>query len=255
MKVLAVTAMPLLSKLEENTLFRARSLDEFTARDICDMVLLYMVTLHILRTEFETAPFAQNYAKRTMSHNGFDKADPYNTDLYQLLHMVSHPHDGMAAKLDKPHANDLLWHDTHFAPANTKRLLLQIANSGYDGHDARRLLLSLEQQLKISNSNYRSVRRLASEWGTSELDTEQQKLTITRLLQAFRSRVRRGDLAASLENLARHHKYEMHDVINAETGETPRAAQSGKSGMTFLKGLAIAAGIAAADRVLQKARL
>jgi hypothetical protein len=249
--------LSLIDTLDENKLFKSRRPHDYNAKDMAELAFLYIIALHIMRSEYETAPFAQQYARRTMIHGNFDHNDLQNTDLYQFLHVLRDHHSDIGRELNNPEANDLFWHQLHFNSNSVKQLLTQMAKSSYDGTAAKRLLLSLEQQFHITNSNYRSVRRLASEWSTGHLDTEQKKLTVTRLLQALRAKARMGDIMQQLQHVANVNNYELTDACDAETGKDcvtkPTAAVTKTGGMTFIKGLAIAAGIAAADHLLKKA--
>ena len=85
---------------------------------------------------------------------------------------------------------------------------------------------------------------------------------MTRLLQAVRAKARRGDILASLEHVARNNNYELSNVCDPETGRdcdvaykpaTTAAVHKQSSNFGFLKGIALAAGIAAADHLLKKA--
>jgi len=244
--------LSLIDTLDENQLLRTRNPSNFNAKDMAELAFLYLIALHIMRSEYETAPFAQSYARRTMSHSNFDREDRQNTDLYQFLHVIKDHDSVIGQQLNHPEANDLFWHQVHFNGASTRQLLTAMSRPHYDGTMARRLLMNIEQQLHITNSNYRSVRRLASEWDTGNLDTEQKQLTVTRLLQALRAKARMGDIINQLQHLAHINKYELHGVHDAETG-TPVASVNKSGGFGLLKGLAIAAGIAAADALIRKA--
>jgi hypothetical protein len=254
--------LTLIDTLDENTLFKSKRPHDFNAKDMAELAFLYLIALHIMRSEYETALFAQRYAKRTMVHGNFDHADSNNTDLYQFLNVLR-DHDSLIGKaLSHPDTNELFWKEVHFSGSTARQLLSQIANSHYDGTLAKRLLMQLEQQFHITNTNYRSVRRLAGEWDTGHLDTEQKKLTVTRLLQAVRAKARRGDLLASLEHVANSNNYELTNVCDPETGKNcgisyvpgPVAAvKKQSSNFGFIKNLAVVAGIAAADHLLRKA--
>ena len=60
--------LSLINSLEENKLLRAKRPSNFNAKDMSELAFLYMVALHIMRSEYETAPFARQYAKQTMRH-------------------------------------------------------------------------------------------------------------------------------------------------------------------------------------------
>jgi hypothetical protein len=253
--------LSLIDRLDENRLLRARGAGNFTAKDMAELAFVYLIALHIMRSEYETAPFARTYARRTMSHGNFEHADPNNTDLYQFLNVLK-DHDGnTGSHLKHPEANELFWHEVHFNGSTAKQLLNQMSQMNYDGRAAKRLLLQLEQQLHITNSNYRSVRRLGGDWDIGNLDTEQKKLTVTRLLQALRAKARLGDIIQQFQHLADKNSYELTNVHDPETGSSPHpvalptAAVNKSGGMSFMKGLAIAAGIAAANHIISKVRL
>jgi len=61
-----------------------------------------------------------------------------------------------------------------------------------------------------------------------------------------------GDIVNQLAHIAKINNYELHGVHDAETG-IPTASVNKTGGFGLLKGLAIAAGIAAADALLKKA--
>lgn len=237
-------AYALMQSLDENWLFRARPPSSFTARDVADLAFLYMIGLHIMRCEYETAPIAMRYARQTASHSNFKSLDRNNTDLYQFLNILSDPHGAVADQLAHRDANEVLWHDMHFNPNQVRQFLTNVAANKYDHQAQKRLLFNLESQLHITVSNYRSMRRIAVEWTTNEIDTEAQRLTITRLLQAMRAKARRGDLLPWLEKLSTHRRYELFGVCDPETGkgcDEPTTEKPASAGMGFLKALALGA--------------
>jgi hypothetical protein len=245
-----------LKSLDENQLLRLRKPDSFTARDIADFAFLYLITLHIMRSEYESAPFAQRYAEQTNRHGGYTSSDPTNTDLYQFLNILTDHNGKLASRLDNPEANSLLWPMLTLSQATVRQLLSEMARRGpYDGNNARRLLLKLEQQLYITTSNYKSMRRLAGEWMSDDIDTHQKQLVITRMLQALRTRARQSDLLPQLERLASHGNYELNAHMNAETGQKIKGAGGESEAVKWAKTLALMGGLYAADHVLKNWRL
>jgi hypothetical protein len=237
-----ISDMQFLSSLDENWLFRVRKYQDFTGREIVDLAFLYMVSLHILRCEYQTADWAMLYAKRTGIRANFKSSDFNNTDLYQLLNMISNPSGSLSNQLSGGSKNDLLWSEVNFNP-NTVRMFLQnIAAKKYNIGAQKRLLLQIEHQLHITVSNYRSVRRIAVEWNTPQIGTEAQKLAVTRLLQALRAKARRGDILAHLEKISQKNRFELYGVCDQETGSNCDTAKPApKQGMGFLKSLALGA--------------
>lgn len=244
----------LIRGLQENRLLRLSKPSNYNARDIADLAFLYLVTLHLLRCEFETAPFAQKYAAQTNARGGFTQADPANTDLYQFLHILANPTGNLASSLGNHEANELFWPTMSFSSALVRQLLADIAKRGaYDTKMARRILLKLEQQLHISNSNYKSMRRLAGEWDTGDIDTHQKQLVVTRMLQALRARARQGDILHQLELLAGSQNLELSNAANPETGE-PAKGGIGGDAKGWLKTAAIVGGLYVANQALMNWR-
>ena len=72
----------------ESKMFRNASLGQLTLRDTADSVFLNLLTLYLFSKEFETAPFAQDYAHRTMMFGNFNMPRVSGTDLYlSLIHI------------------------------------------------------------------------------------------------------------------------------------------------------------------------
>jgi hypothetical protein len=239
-----MTEMRFLSALDENWLFRAKRYKDFTAREIVDLAFLYMVALHILRCEYLSADWAVIYAKRTISRANFKNPDFNNTDLYQFLNMISDPTGNSSDQLAGGPKNELLWSEIRFNP-NTIRVFLQnMAAKKYNIDAQKRLLFQIENQLHVTVSNYRSIRRIAVEWNTPQISAEAQKLSITRLLQAIRFKARRGDILPQLEKISQKNRFELFGVCDPETGsncDVSDAAPVPKQGMGFLKSLALGA--------------
>lgn len=236
--------LSLMQSLEENWLFRSRNVSDYNAQDITDLAFLYMVTLHILRCEYDTASFAMSYAKRTAAHSNFKTVDRSSTDLYQFLNIVSDPTGEVSELLKDQTKNQILWHTVRLNPTMIRTFLTNIAALHYDNDDQKRLLFAIENQLHITTSNYRSMRRIAVDWDSAEVSSQMKKLTVTRMLQALRAKARRGDILPTLEKLAGHRKYEMLNVCDPETGrgcEAEPEPQPQDRGMGFLKALALGA--------------
>jgi hypothetical protein len=233
-------------KISESSLFATfSSVNRFNARDIADLTFLYLITLHILRCEWKEAARAKTYAGQTLSHGSFD--DPFinGTDLYQLLYITLQHSSRFQQHLKNRISSDLLLGDLDLHSSDVKIYLQNIASGHYNDALASRLLLKFERALRVTVTNYKSVRRIASDWNTSHIDTEAKSLAVTRLLQAMRNRARRGDLTTNLESLARDQKLEMVNACDPETGAncniTPEAPPQPR--LSLLRQLAVGAGL------------
>ena len=78
----------------ESRMFRSKSkVTSADARDMADFAMMNMLALYILSYEYDFAPVAQDYAKRTMMYGNFNNFRAGGTDLNIALTAVK---NGMA---------------------------------------------------------------------------------------------------------------------------------------------------------------
>jgi len=225
----------------ESKMFRNNYLKQLTLRDTVDSVFLNMITLYMLSKEFETRPFAQEYANRTIAFGNFAVPRVSGTDLYQGLHIMLYPAGHTAAQLKAVEQNTALSSQLHTNVKLVKDFVRGIANGSLDRTTAIRIMYRLEGQMNIDISNYKSLRRLITDW--ENITTMQRQLCVTRLLQYYRLRGRRSELLPVLESLARNKNMELTDVGNAELAAVGAGAITGsRTGSGFMSSLAKAAG-------------
>jgi hypothetical protein len=245
--------------IKESSLLRSLSAaSRYSARDIADLLLLYSIALHILRCDFEAAPFAQDYARHTISYHDWNHVRLSNTDLYQLLNILMAQQAEWTNRLKNHKASDLLLRDIYLDPVDVRQFLQNISKGGFNPTQSGRMLLHFEQDLRTEVSNYRSMRRIAADWTKSHVTTEDKSLVVTRLLQAMRHKALQGDLLRALEDLARRQQLELKDVCNPETGGNCGAAPTalapvGAKPPSLLKQLAVGAGLGVGAYLLGKA--
>lgn len=225
----------------ESKMFRNNYLNQITLRDTVDSVFLNLLTLYLLSKEFETRPFAQEYATRTMSFANFATPRVGGTDLYQGLHIILYPTGSTASLLKASEQNSALAAQLHTNAKLVKDFLRGISSGTLDRTTAIRIMYRLEGQMGIDISNYKSLRRLITDW--ENISTVQRQLCVTRLLQYYRLRGRRSELLPVLETLAQNKNMELTDVGNAELAALGAGSVAGsRSGNGFLSGVAKAAG-------------
>jgi hypothetical protein len=114
----------------------------------------------------------------------------------------------------------------------------------------------MERALKISTSNYKSMRRILADWPQPHVTTDAKSLVMTRLLQAIRAKAHRGELMPELERLSKIRKWEIVNACDPETGKNCDSSQmpSGvKKPPSLLKQLAVGAGLGVGAYLLGKA--
>jgi hypothetical protein len=227
----------ILENCNESKMFRNAHLNQLTLRDTVDSVFLNMLTLYMLSKEFETAPFAKDYAGRTLAFGNFTAPRISGTDLYQGLHILLNPAGPAGQQLKAQPQNLVLAKQLRVNAKLVKQFLSGIENGTLDRVTAIRIMYRLEGQMGIDVSNYKSLRRLITDW--ENLSTQQRELCATRLLQYYRLRGKRSELLPVLDVLTRNKGYEITGVANAELAALGAGAIAGsRSSDSFLKSVA-----------------
>jgi len=229
----------------ESKMFRNNYLSQLTLRDAVDSVFLNLLTVYLLSKEFETKPFAQDYAKRTIQFGNFNLPRVSGTDLYQGLHIILNPEGALAARLKAPEQNKALAQELRTNKKMILDFLRNISTGHADATSAIRIMYRLEGQMGIDISNYKSLRRLITDW--DNLSTHQRELCVTRLLQYYKVRGKHSELYPILDTLASKKGYLLHGVDNAELAALGAGSVAGsRTSSSFLSSLAKAAAMGAA---------
>lgn len=228
----------LIGSLTESRLFRTESMIKMlNARDIADCLFLYCITLTIFKNTYETSGFTYHYVKKTQLFSNFDIFRTNYNDLCALIYVLSKKEN--FEKYSKTLNDKLLINKVQLNMKEMQQWLRDI----YRGVDTptrdRRFLLSLQNNLHIDNSIYRTLRRLATEWRV--IDFEAQRLTITRLLQVYRRKFRRSELLPVLEGISEIYNLEIKDAENPEV-TTKRKTEIMKKHLNII-GYGVAAGV------------
>lgn len=230
-------------------------LNKYTARDVADLTFCYMLTLHMCRQEFETAPWVRSYAQLTQDAQGFHHTNLNKTDLHQFLNvLIAKPHTWLTYMKDSD-ASTLLLNEIHVDHQVVNRFLRNLNQITFDPELSGRLLMQLERDLKITTSNYKSMRRILSDWHLDHVTTEAKRLVMTRLLQALRAKAARGDVIDKLERVNRERKWEITHACDPETGANcdVRMSYTPIKKPSLLKQLAVGAGLGVGAYLLGKA--
>lgn len=226
----------------------------YNARDIADLCFCHMLALHLFRSEFETAPWARKYARETMLDHSWDEYKKVRNDLHQLLSLLIGKPDNVLPMLKDTQASLLFIQEISLDTHDVLWFLNNIHHVNFDPELSGRLLLKMERELKISTSNYKSMRRILSDWHLDHVDTHAQSLVVTRLLQVFRAKAGRGEFRPKLETLAKSRSWELSDVCDAETGSgcetAPHVVPQKPS---IMKQLAVGAGLGVGAYLLGRA--
>ena len=216
-----------INELCESRLIRQkRQLNRYTAKDAADLVFLYACILNILKNEFKYAPVAAEYAKKTFMFNNFNVFRINGTDMYILLTALVGTDDTSDLFADKE-ASDLFLADLRVNVPQLKEWLRLTSKGVIRKNIDQQFLYKLEKQLKVSNAQYKSARRLASDW--TNLKHGQKTLVITRILQALRARAIRSELYPVMMRLAKEKKYVPVNAVRDMEKVQPANTKGGAS--------------------------
>lgn len=230
--------LKLINQFNESTQYRSKAqLAQTTAREVADFAFMDMVALWILYNEFEYAPQARKYAEKTVTFNRFTNYRQMGTDLYHNLHILTQKRGEL---INADDADTTLLDRIELDERRLVRYLRSIENNNITMGMARMSLQRFENALHISNSNYRSVRRLAQNW--PRLQTAQKRTVITRMMFFYQTHARRSEIYKYLKSLARAQNLEAKDAKNPEMS----------TGAKVAAGAAAFAGGFAAGRALGK---
>lgn len=200
--------LPFIEELLETKVLRSTDdLQNRSSHDLADLIFLTVLALNIIKYYNNT--FSSNYARGTTMFHGFDGIRSAGTDLHNYIAVVDNV-DRFREKLKKPSAVlsvPKLQLTTHLNTIG--RGIINDRNNG--------VLLALQQELKITNSNYKSIRRLVQDWHRTM--PKEKAHAITRLLQAFKFKAPNADIFKPLEAVAKMQHLELKDVLNPEKND------------------------------------
>lgn len=199
----------------ESRQYRAGGGRALNLRQVANFAFLDLLSLYILHNEYETAPVASTYSGKTIGYRNFLRPRMSGTDLYTSLNILSNP-DSVFSKSIKqnPDADALLRQKIKLHLPTVKRYLELIEQGNITSSDAAQLLLRIEKQLNITDSQFKSMRRLVQDW--PGLNKMQREIVVTRMTQHYNKFAKRSELSVFLGDLGKTKGYEIRGPIDAE---------------------------------------
>jgi hypothetical protein len=192
--------LSLIGDLNESRMFRTKqAFKKVTARQLADAAFMDIIALWILTNEYAYAPSAIEYARKTIVLGRFDTLQQSQTDLYLELHVLMNKKSELLS--DRANADSILLDRLHINKQDIITYLRKLATNQLTPSITRMTFQKLERDLMISDSNYRSVRRLAQEW--QKLDTTQKRLVITRMTMFYQRNAPMSDIFLMLRLYAK----------------------------------------------------
>lgn len=216
-------------------------LKRFNARDIADLLFLFFNSIQILKYEFHGLSELQRYISMAGPLANVDHFVSSKNDIYVFLHVLFGKNNKAQLELLKDRdASEALIPTLKIDLAMVRKFMLLAKNGKSDPSFERRFLLSIEKGLRIQDSKYRSIRRLAMDWHKETESTK--KLVMTRLLQILRSKARRSELLPMLEKVSKQEKMELKGLPTMDSEGLGQKKSTG----SFWKTLGLTAAAAGA---------
>lgn len=165
--------------------------------DCCERLYLTVLVLELLRQYPTYSKSVRAYAEGTLGYSNYSVYRIQGTDLYNFIYYVKGSDEALS-KLKDPEAAKTVAANTKL---NTKSIDLYLSSlkTGSVPSRVSEFLMQLESSLRISNSDYKGVRRSIVNF--SNLATVDKKQIVTRLAFAVRAKLRSSDVISDLESL------------------------------------------------------
>jgi hypothetical protein len=188
---------------------------KYSARDFADIFFMYICAIRILKAEFYGASDIASYLQGcSLQANGSLKGN----DLDVLINILFSDQAAEQIKFKDQKESDHFIQSLTFNMPTLRTFVKQAINGDQNVEFDRRFLLYAENQLKIDNSFLSSIRRLCGEW---EFESDSDKILVyTRLIQSFRSKVKKADILPILEKVAKKAALEDKNIDNKPQAET-----------------------------------
>ena len=205
--------MEFIKDMHESRMTRSTgTVKSLTYTDCCERLYLSVLILQALNQYAYFRNSAREYARRTTGYDTFKAYRMSGTDLYNLAHFVN-GEDMILDKLKDPSAAKRAAKNVTLPLMQLNGWLKSIA-TGTTYSTTSQFLINLEGALKITNTDYKTVRRNLTRY--TSLSTKDKENTITRLLIAARAKLRTSDLIDDLSKLAATNDLETARVADKE---------------------------------------
>jgi len=219
--------MEFLAELHEARMTRdSNNQRVLTYTDCCERLYLSLLGLELLRRYPQFAPVAHGYAKKTTDRDSYKHFRMYATDLYNLAYFVVGDESAME-KLKDPKSAMAMRVRTTLPVMGMNRYLIALGSGRASTMNDQQVFVGIENALRIANTDYKDVRRKI--FNINSLATADKKKVVTRLLFAYRAKMRSSDLISYVEELAAVRDLETARVTDPEpTVSTPDISTQGR---------------------------
>ena len=197
---------------------------KLTYTDCGERMYLTLLALETMRQYPDFKAYVQRYAKKTAGFEQYKMYRIMGTDLYNFTYFLVGD-SGAQDKLKDPESAKRMRASTKLPTSAINRYINAIAQ-GKTPVQVNNLFQAIETALKISNSDYKLIRRNLMNF--ARLTKAEKRLISTRLIYAVRAKLRSSDIIEDFEKFAAIKNLEKASVIDPEpTISTPDLSTTG----------------------------
>ena len=196
--------------------------------DCCERMYLILLCLELMRYYPKYKDFVKAYAKKSTNKNDYNIFRMFSTDLHNFIYFVTGD-EKTIAKLKDPSAAKKIRSRTTLPVMAVNRYLSQLANDSKPT-SVSQFFLKIESALHITNSNYKSIRRLVT--NLKDVTNIERERFATKLVFAVRAKLRSSDIIEKFEKFIADKSLELNKAVDNEptisvpdVGSTPRDIQ------------------------------
>jgi hypothetical protein len=197
---------------------------KLTYTDCGERMYLTLLALETMRQYPDFHAYVRRYAKKTAGFEQYKMYRIMGTDLYNFTYFLVGD-SGAQDKLKDPDSAKRMRASTKLPTSAINRYINAIAQ-GKTPVQVNNLFQAIESALKVSNSDYKAIRRNLMNF--ARLTKAEKRLISTRLIFAVRAKLRSSDIIEDFEKFAAVKNLEKASVVDPEpTVSTPDLSTTG----------------------------
>lgn len=221
---------------------------KLTYSDCCERLYLTLLILETMRKYPDFKNIVQKYAKKTVGFETYRYYRIMGTDLYNFIYFIVGG-DSAQNKLKDPKSAKEMKRNSRIPVLDINRYIRALANGSEVNPSS--LFIKLESALRITNSDYKAVRRSILNW--DKQTRSDKRLVATRLIFATRAKLRSSDLIDDFEKWAAIKNMEKASVTDPEPTVSKPDLAGSQQNLALYRYLVGSKNLALTKRFLQQA--
>jgi len=226
------------------------SSQRLTYTDCGERMYLILLALETMRQFSQFRLPVQRYCKKTAGFESYKYYRIMGTDLYNFVYFLV-GNDSAQRKLKDPDSAIELKKKTRLPVASINRYINSVAQNKEPALITK-LFVEIESSLKITNSDYKNIRRGLNDF--AGLNLQERKLLVTRLIFAVRAKLRSSDIITDFEQFAAVKNLEKTDVFDPEPQISTPDIRASPADIALYRYLVGAKNMALTKRFLDQAK-